>query len=106
MKWNLFLDDERYPINNKWNWVIARNFDDAVWCVKHYGPPQSIYFDHDLGGTKNGYDFAKWFCDMIIDGYVSMPNDFQYYVHSQNPIGAENIRNYMDNFLKHYNETY
>ena len=104
MKWNLFLDDERYPIGS--DWIIARNSAHAKWCIRSYGLPQSIYFDHDLNEKETGYDFAKWFCETIMDGYVPLPNDFQYYVHSQNPIGAENIRNYMDNFLKHYNETY
>lgn len=48
-----------------------------------------------------GYDFAKWFCDYVLDNVLDLPPDFGYTVHSANPLGAENIRCYMANFLKH-----
>lgn len=94
------MDDERYPISN--DWVIARNFDDAVWYVQNYGLPYFISFDHDLGAPVNrtGMDFCKWFCDFIMDNDLDLPIGFSYTVHSMNPIGAENIRSYMDNFLR------
>lgn len=98
MRWKLFLDDERYPIDN--NWVIARNFDDAVWYVTNYGLPYFISFDHDLGspGNRTGMDFAKWFIDYIIDNDLVV-EDFDFFVHSQNPVGAENIRSLMGQFM-------
>jgi hypothetical protein len=30
---------------------------------------------------------------------VHIPQDFQFYVHSKNPIGAKNIQMYLDNYL-------
>lgn len=101
MKWKLFLDDERYPTTN--DWVIARNFDDAVWYVTNYGIPYHIAFDHDLGEPQNrtGYDFAKWFCDWVVDNDLGF-DGFDFSVHSMNPIGAENIRRYMDNAMEWY----
>lgn len=77
MTYQLFLDDERYPVLKKDNWVIAtpwhiaRNYDDAIWYVQNLGVPRFISFDHDLGAP-------------------------------QNPVGAENIRAYMENFLRYY----
>jgi hypothetical protein len=99
MFWKLFLDDERYPITNDWH--IARNFDDAVWYVTNYGVPYYISFDHDLGhpGNRTGMDFAKWFVIHVTDNELDLPNNFDFYVHSQNPIGAENIRSYMTQWL-------
>jgi hypothetical protein len=94
MNWKLFLDDERYPVDK--SWTIARNFDDAVWYVKNYGLPYEITFDHDLGAPQN--PTGAYMEDYELD----FPDDFVYYIHSQNPVGAENIRAYMENFLRYY----
>ena len=113
-RWRLFLDDERtpiegeswvlpyhvneYPIDNIW--IVARSFEDAVNCIISYGQPYYISFDHDLGeSSKTGMDFAKWLVDYILDNLQLLPKDFDFYVHSQNPIGAANIRSYMNQYL-------
>jgi hypothetical protein len=114
VKYKLYLDDLRYPDLHP-DWRIARNYHDAVWMVTNYGLPYYISFDHDLAdvhyvigepiGTAHsppeftGYDFAKWFCNWVMDNDVCL-NDFDYGVHSANPVGAENIRCYMANFMK------
>jgi hypothetical protein len=59
-----------------------------------------ISFDHDLGdGQKTGYEIAQRLCDMVMDG-TELPENFAFKVHSKNPVGSENIRKYMSNFLK------
>ncbi len=116
MTYNLFIDDERVPMDVKWgpwedqalyrdgDWTIARNWLDVLELVVTFGFPQMISFDHDLGdGEKTGYEIARKLCDMIMDG-LQLPDDFEFKVHSKNPVGAENIRVYMNNFLKHYGE--
>ena len=114
MRYKLYLDDIRYPDLHP-DWRIARNFHDAVWYCKNYGRPYHISFDHDLAFEHyindqspmgrprefTGYDFAKWFCQWIMDNNVSLKG-FTYAVHSANPVGAENIRNYMENFIRDY----
>lgn len=105
--WKLFLDDERYPgdvYDNVHGWTIARNYHDAVWYVKTYGLPRYISFDHDLGShTWSGMDFTKWFCNHVMDNKLSLDKiGFSFYVHSQNPVGAENIRSYMNQFIRDY----
>jgi hypothetical protein len=107
MSYHLFLDDERYPVLKKGEiFHIARNYDDAEWYVRNLGLPNHISFDHDLGSPKNltGYDFAKWFCRHIEDNNYTATNlaNFTFSVHSQNPVGAENIKTYMNNFLRHW----
>lgn len=107
IRYKLYLDDLRYPDLHP-DWRIARNYHDAVWMVTNYGMPYFISFDHDLNDFVDlythrleftGYDFVKWFCNWVIDNDVCL-NDFDYWVHSANPVGAENIRRYMANFIK------
>ena len=100
MNWKLFLDDERYPVDNRW--VIARNVDDAIWYITNYGMPSFISFDHDLGPFKqSGMDLAKWLVGYIMDNDVNIDN-FEFYVHSQNPVGAENIRSLINKLKEHF----
>jgi hypothetical protein len=113
MTYNLFIDDERDPIDVKWGtpgeqymyltyeWVIARNWHEVLELIVSLGMPSMISFDHDLGdGEKTGYEIAQKLCDMIMDG-VALPENFDFMVHSKNPVGADNIRSYMKNFLDH-----
>jgi hypothetical protein len=114
MSYRLFIDDERNPIDVTWGtwqdqalyrddeWFIARDWYEVLGIVLSQGFPQMISFDHDLGDNqKTGYEIAQKLCEMVMDG-AELPQGFQYLVHSKNPVGAENIRSYMDNFLKHF----
>ena len=47
-----------------------------------------------------GYDIAKWLLEMDITGKYLIPDDFEFNVHSANPIGKENIEIYWNNYLK------
>lgn len=113
MTYRLFIDDERVPMDVTWgtwqdqalyrdgDWVIARNWNEVLELIVSFGFPQMISFDHDLGdGEKSGYEIAQKLCDMIMDG-VEVPLGFQFFIHSKNPVGAENIRSYMSSFLKY-----
>lgn len=101
MTYCLFIDDERYPPDDGKDWIIARNEKDVVVSLIDKGMPSFISFDHDLGRDENtGYDIAKLLVKLDIeDDNFSFPNNFSYYVHSQNPVGKENIIGYLDNYL-------
>jgi hypothetical protein len=114
MTYRLFIDDERDPINVTWGsvedqmlyrdeeWVVARNWQEVLEIVVSLGFPKMISFDHDLGENElTGYEINKKLIDMIMDG-VTLPGGFEFRVHSKNPVGAENIRAYLENFLKHH----
>ena len=119
MKYKLYLDDIRYPDTDP-EWRIARSYHDAIWYCQAYGLPCHIAFDHDLADVRydtskldfimdtvingcpreyTGLDFAKWFCEWVMDNDIDL-TEFTWEVHSANPVGAENIRNYMNSFIK------
>ena len=98
MAYKLFIDDERFPIDD--SWVIVRSYDAAISYIKEHGMPGFISFDHDLGDNSlTGYDVAKWLVEADLDGIILINKDFPYYVHSANPIGAANIRGLLDSYL-------
>lgn len=98
MTYTLFLDDERDPTDP--SSVVCRSYEEAVLAVTFMGMPEHIDFDHDLGHGKNGHDFAKLLVDYALSGR-GFP--VSYAVHSQNPVGAENIRNAMDSYYRFIN---
>jgi hypothetical protein len=102
--WKLYLDDIRIPKDP--TYIIARTVEEAQRLIEQYGVPEQISFDHDLGVDDmdnllpTGYDLAKWLVEMDLDGSLQIPENFAFSVHSQNPVGAENIREYLGNYLK------
>lgn len=104
MGYALFLDDERLP---PWrdgrNWRVARDWEDVMMLIRVHGIPSYISFDHDLGLDKHtGHDIVKFLIelDMGEDDLLSIPDNFEYYIHSQNPVGRDNIAGLIDNYLK------
>lgn len=102
MSWRLFIDDERdIAVIDNDSWFMARSYQEAVDLVSRMGMPISIDFDHDLGDGPTGAAFADWLIGCMLNKMWKFPNSFSYYVHSQNPIGANNIRGKMDAAIKH-----
>jgi hypothetical protein len=117
MTWKLFIDDERnledvtwapFQIREKYRneeWVICRNGQEFMREFLSRGMPSYISFDHDLGeDSGTGYDILK----LLIDVDIETPNDafrfpenFSFYVHSQNPIGKANIEGLLNSYLEH-----
>lgn len=103
MTYRLFLDDEREPVNNMW--LIARSSFDAIQSVLFFGMPLEIAFDHDLGLDFDGKEdtsiiFINWLAEQVISG-ARFPEGFKYSIHSQNPVGVENIKHKMDALLQY-----
>jgi hypothetical protein len=103
-------------------WV--RDYSEFISWIEHNGLPDVISFDHDLGmehyvapqywsdyysssriqekadhKEKTGYDCAKWLIEYCLDKKTPMPET---HVHSANPVGADNIRGLILNFIKHH----
>jgi hypothetical protein len=104
LSWKLYIDDIRMPIDK--TFTIARTVAEAKTLIRQHGVPAFISFDHDLGIDESGnllptgYDFAKWIVEMDMDGIITVPSHFSFAVHSQNPVGAENIKSYLNNYLQ------
>jgi hypothetical protein len=127
MSYKLFLDDVRNPYcvfkntilpiyEKDSDWVIARSYDEFVDTLNDKGMPDVISFDHDLSydaylpqnqhghieyeklEEKTGYDAAKLLVEICMSEKKELP---MYYIHSANPVGAENIKNYLENAKKH-----
>lgn len=121
MAWNLFIDDGRWMDDVTWApaqvtdkysqeaWVICRNKDQVLKMIYMLGMPSFISFDHDLGDDEpTGYDIVKTLVDLdmgvqCLDEHgadYSFPEDFDYYVHSKNPVGKTNIESYLVGYFK------
>lgn len=132
-RYNLFLDDIRNPdvctaytknpIYDEVDWVIVRSYDEFVECVTKNGLPKIVSFDHDLADEhyapqhwwdnynewaetqnfqeKTGYDCVKWMVDYCLDNRENFPI---WYLHTMNPIGAENMKVLILNYLKHFEQ--
>ena len=110
MTWNLFIDDERFPSNVTWGnetfykqfpWTIARNMAQVQSLIKTYGFPDFISFDHDLTTNEpTGKDIANWLIEGDMDGVHRIPDSFNFYVHSRNPVGKANIEGLLNSYLE------
>ena len=95
-RFSLYLDDVRTPISE--DWAVVRNYDEFVAHIKMNGLEsyEVISLDHDLGNeSKSGYDAAKWLVAESMISKIPLP---QIYVHSANPVGADNIIRYINNY--------
>lgn len=93
----IFLDDERFPVTD--DFVICRDYYYFVDAVLEAGKKLSfISFDHDLAQAETGLDCAKFLVETDMDQNI-LTKDFNFYVHSQNPVGKKNIESYLNNYL-------
>jgi len=88
----LYLDDLR-PTPEGFDRVYS--YEEFVAYLERKGLPDFISFDHDLGEDLSGYDCAKYLVAYCLEHQRSLPD---YQVHSQNPVGRENIERLLENF--------
>lgn len=115
----LWLDDVRDPFTEKWNNDIAKYIINplsvTILWAKNYNEfvsiintdfPDLISFDHDLSDIhcsnstykeKNGLTCAQYLVDYCMDNNKRLPG---FWVHSANPVGAENIKKFLTNYKK------
>ena len=115
MKYKIYLDDVRTPIDK--DWIVVRNYEEFVNYITNNGLPYLISFDHDLADEhydpsmysgnyddvaknfkeKTGMDAARFLVNLSMDTGIELP---KIYVHSANPIGSQNIISYINNYLE------
>ncbi|TGN24345.1 cyclic-phosphate processing receiver domain-containing protein [Empedobacter tilapiae] len=90
----LYVDDLRPTPNG---YLRVYYYKEFVKYILNNGIPDFISFDHDLGIEETGYDCAKFLVEYCLDYHLTIPN---FTVHSQNPVGKENIEKLLYNFRK------
>ena len=85
------------PIGEIYNWV--KSYCEFVEWIKTNGVPDVVYFDHDLGEGKSGYDAAKYLIDYCIEHQIAAP---EYHIQSSNPVGKANIESLFNSYYKIY----
>lgn len=132
MKTLLWLDDTRDPLANDGHWLVfspienpyeviwVKNYNEFTSHIKEKGLPDGICFDHDLGLAdqlkwrakgkskresrrlareegKTGKDCADFLVDYCMDHDLKLP---PYNIQSANPVGKANIDGLLQNFIK------
>lgn len=100
----LWLDDSRNPkyfnggylYDNYYEVVWVKNYDEFVDSVKTKDFDK-VFFDHDLGMGKNGYDCAKFLVDYCLGNKKPIPDCWS---QSSNPAGRESIMKYIEDAKK------
>lgn len=108
--WVLWLDDIRNPTvsDQRELWEEFLKTDPPIWCssvkqaiamVQLHRLPKFMFLDHDLGCMKweTGMQFLKELDGL---GYVENNDPPEYYIISANPVGAENMRAFMESWKK------
>lgn len=95
---NLWVDDERPMPPNYTHHV--KTAEEAIELLKT-GNVLLISLDHDLGDGLTGYDIAKWIEEQAFLGKLQ---PFKLKVHSQNAVGALNIKRALQNAAKYWRE--
>ncbi len=117
-KLRLYLDDVRTPVSE--DWIVVRNYDEFVSTINLNGLESFdlISLDHDLGEgamveyytnvkvrneldynripEKTGMDCCRFLVHESMDKKINLP---QIYIHSANPIGSENMIEYINKYL-------
>lgn len=110
----------------RYNIVWVKDYNEFTSYIKNNDMPYLVSFDHDLAdehytperfwnnyeeskkyqesqnySEKTGLDCARFLIEYCQDNHNGeLPN---YYVHSYNPVGADNIRALLTNFIKFKN---
>lgn len=90
--WNLWLDDVRDPVHSE-GWSVCRTVDEAITLIRERGTPLHMSLDHDLGdGHKDATFLVDWLAEQSLWPAEGI------YVHSQNPVGADNMLRTIDRY--------
>lgn len=105
------------------DWFVVKDYEEFIRAVAVRGMPEFISFDHDLADEhytppeywtdydsskeyqesrqyqeKTGLDCAKWLVEWCLQWGYKLPD---FYVHSMNPVGKDNIIAYLNQYKKH-----
>lgn len=110
----IFLDDVRTPSMSKGigtayddtNWIITKDYFQFVkLLINNIGNIELISFDHDLACVINGTEYTgKDAVDYLINLYTKYDIELpDWYVHTDNTSGRENILSSLKTYYKYIN---
>ena len=79
--------------------VIFTTVEGAQDYILSNGCPDFISFDNDLRRDLEGLDLAKWLINKDIDSPGFIPEDFRFFVHSQNIEAKDRIYSNLNQYL-------
>ena len=85
------------------DFVIVRNDEEFINLVdKHFNEIELVSYDHDLACYRDGQEFTgKTACEYLIDKCLETGKRFpDWYVHSDNTCGRQNIIGLILNYMK------
>lgn len=91
----LWVDDVRKP-SYCGEWIVVRSVNQAKTAITWYEKNMSddtilISLDHDAGDfARDGGDYIKLLDWLEEEGIVD--TGYSFHIHSQNPVGIENMR--------------
>ena len=85
---------------NAENKSLHTNVECAQGFIERNGCPDFISFDNDLGRDLEGIDLAKWLVEQDLDKPGFIPERFRFFVHSQNIVAAQRIRDLLNPYLQ------
>lgn len=111
----------RNPVYLEKDWVVVKHYFEFCEYIKNHGLPYLVSFDHDLADAhyndkyqdgvidyasedfnknyfKTGYHCAEWLIEYCMENQLDFPPE--YFVHSMNPAGTENIHSLIKSYLK------
>lgn len=100
---NIWLDDRR-PMPPDFD-IHVKTAPEAIKVLEdHINDSIRISFDHDLGDSDDvgdGYDVAKWIEEQAYYGNIK---PVKWTVHSDNPVGIQDIIRAMESAERFWNE--
>lgn len=117
--YNLFLDDERVPLDvtnfsqdpiyKELSWFVVRTAFSFKAAITEQGIPDVVSFDNDIqdfsgdeGAEITGYMLAHWLINYCIDHNLKFPRVVQ--AHSRNCVDQPKILGTFDNARRFYPE--
>ena len=90
-----------YPTQEEEDYVIVRNYQTFVACIREKGLPTFISFDNDLGEDaqgnllEDGYAAAKW---LVYESGLDL-RPLTFHGHSANPVARIQIEALLRNYI-------
>lgn len=91
--------DQVLELMQNYHVVKVITVEEAQAHIIQHGCPNFISFDNDLKMPLEGIHLAKWLVEQDMNNSGFFPENFSYFVHSQNPVAKQSIYSYLDQYL-------